>query len=553
MLKNKILSKKAKLYALSTVLGVATLASVATMTGCSTSQNSKDFVSPDNGYSMYSKITFQAPATPAGVTFSGSTVVKIKTGHLFGTVSHPTPVLDGYQLTGWINTSDSSAVTNSTPISGDVVIEPVMTPIGTNVSITGRKTIYNGVLLDNQGELLDVAVGKPNAYVYDIVCTEELLPTDQVSIEENAGGNALDITQPQQGSTTFYINPKFTEVSVSTSITATITRGATQIGTAVFPIEVKPPFYCTEEVHWGIDDSLDLGDGIWTVYESNDPTEDDSWVCSTFNEMCWTGNIEQDAQIIYYDFSDGKNVSTKYIARNDSSTPDPLKAQLTKIYPGAEIYFIADEFLAETNYYNPEICGGIHDINLIGNSFMRDCTSYNQNINELFTTTMDAMAIGNFFLMGCTSFNNGDAETFSMPKARVIGHGFMADCTSFEFGVEINEITEYIGTDFMADCTSVESLTIPSTSQLKHFGGNIMTNCENLQSITIHKGNINFLDDISDEGQVLGSFTVDNNTCLAYINGVTVSIDDSGLVPYFITNLYGHRDVAPYRNLIAAE
>lgn len=171
-----------------------------------------------------------------------------------------------------------------------------------------------------------------------------------------------------------------------------------------------------------------------------------------------TGNRSITINGVTLNTSSGQNIITGFVCSPGMTFPDGFMAYCT--------YFTyICNFSRDKN--NPEVIGndflrGCTSFNMcipfegdaVGDGFLRDCISFNQKIKD-YGSMNRLNNVGTDFLRGCTSFNNENGGSIYITPSYVPDN-FMLDCTAFTgyCRINIDNPTFYIGDNFMKNCSS---------------------------------------------------------------------------------------------------
>lgn len=562
MLINKKTKAKGKRRFIFGAVAFASLASMATMSLISCKQandttkpneSDKDLNDPV-GFSVYAYLNFKVRASDAalGIKFIGDTSVKIKKGHHFGTANAPTVVCPGYTLSHWED-SEGNTISRNTVISDAILtndaldVYPKVVPASTGMFISGRETIYDGVMFSEEPseETGTYTLIESYDYVASVGGTTSYSGLTWTVTPGDDGQN-INVTPDPTNPEVCHVTTRFTEEPVTDTLTATW-NGYTQD----IEITVLPPYYATGVLQMNPQTTVraaywDMGKSYWII-------EDGEWMIVDANQICseqQTSGVEFVYPIIWDDGGkeeEGKSVSVL------KGSEDEFIWNWTDVYPGAAVTGVAPYFMAHFIFANPELHAGINEISSIGDGFLLDCQTFDQDIRDLFspTTGMKPYKIGNYFMYGCSMFNNGQAYDtpyeWTLPYASSYGTNFLGDCTALEASLTLPTSITYIGSNFINNNDMIASFTIPSDCAIETIESNFLAYVENLTNLTIATDNVEYFADVEYPGTWHGAFV--KSTAPSAIN-----VHSSQEVFNGLTSIYPNYTTSyPYRNLVFAE
>lgn len=494
----KFKNNKSLIIGLASVLGIASL---ATAVGVTTSQKANvstgDSVDKPGPFQVttHHTVTFNLPRTPIpNFYYEGRTTVDVKDNYPFGIIAAPNAVASGYQFSYWEYDPEGDGtyvkIEKSTKITSDLNIYPVMTPIAPLINITSEEeephNLYSGLL---QPKLYTVETSQPitaDDVEWDLVDAEGETVTDAV-ISEDPALPSCTVTPLT------ILEPKVCYLK------ATV-QGITE--PVLYKLTIYPPYYYTgtQEIG-GVE--YDYGTCYW-VYNTGSPIE---WEAIPAADVCPTVFVPgAQINIIRHMTPEG---SISPISRTSLNN-------FSHIFPGCKLNSVGDNFLRQTNF-NGQLHGGVNAVTKqpkvlasVGDYFLADCTSFNQNINDVFTIGSDySFRIGDYFMASCTAFNNGGID-FVLPTADFYGNSFMEDCSALTGEITLASQTLKIGDHFM-NGTSISAATIPSTfggpeAEPDVIGAYFLTDCEQLVNLNILTDDVSYFKELNVPGQDHASF-----------------------------------------------
>lgn len=534
MLINKKTKTKGKRRFIFGAVAFASLASMATMSLVSCkhandttkpNESDKDVKDPV-GFSVYAYLNFKVRASDAalGIKFIGDTSVKIKKGHQFGAANPPKVVCPGYTLSHW-EKLDGTTITRSTVIDDTILTDdaidvyPKMIPASTGMTISGREKIYDGVMFsedidpETSGHLL-IKSYDYTAHVEGITDYSDL----EWSVIPGDDETNIHITPDEQNPEICHVETYFTDEIVSDTLHAELGQFSKDI-----EITILPPFYTSglltmhpqgEENNNGTaNDSQqvwDMGKSYWIV-------EDGMWMLVDAPQICAEEYCDDDDTVKFIQPAiwekgsiDPYEVNGKLfeVEKEHNASTDFISGW-TDIYPGAGVVSIGSYFMANFADANPVLHAGANYIASIGEGFMLNCESFNQDVTELFVEDIvNPIRFGNYFMYGCTSFNNAQEDEYEwvLPLGSIYGNNFLGNCTSLAANCILPTSVRYIGANFMNDCDSIPFFGIPANSQLRTIEAYFLAYCPALSMVSFQTDNIDFFADIDKPWAEHGAF-----------------------------------------------
>lgn len=494
----KFKNNKSLIIGLASALGVASLATAAGVTASQmvkTNSADADKPAPFQAVSHHT-VQFIKPSDTAydDLHYQGRTTLDVKHGYPFGIIAAPTPVYAGFVFDHWVfgpgATHEGDTIEKSTPITEDCSIVPVMVAEQSDIEITGDHDLYDGLY---QAKTYTLTSGTP------IVASD--IEWEAVEEDLTTESTAVTVT-PITGTATCSVIARDTLTAQTCYLKATYGTGATQ-KVVTFKLNVYPPYYYvgTEEI---ASVTYNYGECFWVHIAGG--MAGGYWLAITEDSAC-----SQTADLVGIRHTESEVGTVSEISRDSSDI-----AHWAHIFPGCEINVIGDNFMAATDAFNAQLHGGVNSItkepkvlSSVGHNFLQDCVSFDQDISALFTLGADySITLGDCFMDGCTGFTNG-GEDFVLPTAAMYGDYFMNGCSSLTgeitFGSQVIQVGDY----FMND-TGISAVTIPSSfgadMESDGIGAFFLTDCENLDHVTILTDDVTYFKELSMPAQDRASF-----------------------------------------------
>ena len=187
------------------------------------------------------------------------------------------------------------------------------------------------------------------------------------------------------------------------------------------------------------------------------------------------------------------------------------------------------------------------DITSINDSFLSGCT--NLTSVDLSGFTGSVTSIGDDFLSWSTKLTSIDLSP--LKDVTTIGESFIEQSALASINLSPLSNVTTIGNWFLCDCKSLTSvdcsvLTAMATTSTATIGSAFLYGCEKLTNINMGAISASKLDTgaASEGGNDYYSFAVDDTSCLAYTNGITLTgTDKTAIITAFPNRSYTAKEI----------